>query len=80
MVAVPQMVEQRANADRLAQLGLGRGLDPEHLDAPSLWEAVDAVAEDPEVRGELARMRGECVAAGGAPRAADVIERVLAGR
>lgn len=80
MVAVPQMVEQRANADRLAQLGLGRVLDPEHLDAPSLWEAVDAVAEDPEVRGELARMRGECVAAGGAPRAADVIERVLAGR
>ena len=80
MVAVPQMVEQRANADRLAQLGLGRVLDPEHLDAPSLWEAVDAVADDPEVRGELARMRGECVAAGGAPRAADVIERVLAGR
>lgn len=77
MVAVPQMAEQRANADRIAELGLGRALSPENLDASSLWAAVDAVAEDPDVHRRLARMREECVAAGGAPRAAEVIEQVL---
>ncbi|MGO2112594.1 MAG: macrolide family glycosyltransferase, partial [Pseudoclavibacter sp.] len=41
MVAVPQMAEQRANADRLEALGLGVALDgdPETLSAESLWEA-----------------------------------------
>ncbi|WP_114853953.1 macrolide family glycosyltransferase [Brachybacterium sp. YJGR34] len=79
MVAVPQMAEQRANADRIEELGLGRSLRPEGLDAESLWTAVDAVAAAPEVYRRLARMREECAAAGGASRAADVIDQVLGG-
>ena len=77
MVAVPQMAEQRANADRIAELGLGRTLSPEDLDASSLWAAVDAVAADAGIRRRLSQMRAECVSAGGAPRAAEVIEQVV---
>jgi len=77
MVAVPQMAEQRANADRIAELGLGGALGPEGLDAAALWSAVDAIADDVGVRERLAQMRAECLAAGGAPKAAEVIERVL---
>lgn len=77
MVAVPQMAEQRANADRIAELGLGRGLDPAEVTAAELWAAVDAVAEDPRVRTRLEWMREEIDAAGGARTAADEIEHAL---
>lgn len=77
MVAVPQMAEQRANADRIAELGLGRALGPDGLDAAALWSAVDAIADDAGVRERLAQMSAECLGAGGAPRAAEVIEQVL---
>lgn len=77
IVALPQMAEQRANADRIVELGLGRALSPENLDADSLWAAVDAVAEDAGIRRRLAQMHQECVTAGGAAGAAQVIERVL---
>ncbi|MBZ2196709.1 macrolide family glycosyltransferase [Occultella gossypii] len=79
MVALPQMAEQRANADRIAELGLGRTLSPQRLDADTVWAAIDAVAGDDVVRDALARMRDESVAAGGATRGADVIDRVLTG-
>lgn len=77
MVAVPQMAEQRANADRLAELGLGRSLDPDGVTAEALWNAVDEVAADQAVHQRLAWMREEIDAAGGARAAADEIERVL---
>jgi MGT family glycosyltransferase len=77
LIAVPQMAEQRANADRIAALGLGLALDPAHLDADTTWTAVIAVADDAGVRDRLAQMRTEMDAAGGATKAADVIERVL---
>ncbi len=76
-VAVPQMAEQRANADRIAELGLGLALDPEHLDADAIWTAVTAVADDAGIRDRLAHMRTEMDAAGGATTAADVVEQVL---
>jgi len=77
MVAVPQMAEQRANADRLVELGLGRQLDPARISAAGLWEAVDGVAGDPGIRDRLAWMRREIDDAGGAVAAADVVEAAL---
>jgi UDP:flavonoid glycosyltransferase YjiC (YdhE family) len=77
LVAVPQMAEQRANADRIAELGLGTVLPPEAVTADTLWAAVEAVAGDGHVRERLAWMRAEMTAAGGAPAAADAVERIL---
>ncbi|MGV0746218.1 macrolide family glycosyltransferase [Mycolicibacterium sp. XJ870] len=77
LVAVPQMAEQRANADRIAGLGLGFALDPEHLNADAIWTAVTAAADDAGLRDRLAQMRAEMDTAGGATTAAGVIERVL---
>lgn len=80
LVALPQMAEQRANADRIQGLGLGLALDPEHLGADTLWKAVARVAEDAGVRERLEWMRGEIEAAGGAAAAADTVEEVLGRR
>ncbi|WP_433291698.1 macrolide family glycosyltransferase [Pseudonocardia sp. CA-142604] len=77
LVALPQMAEQRANADRITELGLGRALDPDGLTAPTFWNAVDAVADDTAIRERLAWMRGEIDTAGGATAAADAIARLL---
>ncbi|AOS62985.1 macrolide family glycosyltransferase [Actinoalloteichus hymeniacidonis] len=77
MVALPQMAEQRANADRIVDLGLGRALDPEVLTAEALWEAVDGVMHDPGIRDRLAWMRGEIAESGGAASAADTVENLL---
>ncbi|MGP9538561.1 macrolide family glycosyltransferase [Brachybacterium sp. AOP43-C2-M15] len=80
MVAVPQMAEQRANADRLRELGLGDVLDPGAVTPTMLWNALDRLARDPEVAHRLAAMSAEIRAAGGAPAGADVVERITAVR
>jgi MGT family glycosyltransferase len=76
-VAVPQTLEQEANARRLAALGLGLRLDPAELTPAALREAVDRVAGDRAVAARVAAMQREIVTAGGAPRAADVVEHGL---
>jgi MGT family glycosyltransferase len=77
MVAIPQMAEQRANADRIAELGLGTVLPPDRVTADTLWNAVEDVAGDEHVRERLSWMRREMTAAGGVPAAADAVERIL---
>ncbi|MFF3444991.1 macrolide family glycosyltransferase [Streptosporangium sp. NPDC002721] len=80
MVAVPQMAEQRANADRVAELGLGAVLAPGEITPKTLWRAVEEVAGDERVRERLAWMRQEMADAGGTPAAADAVEEILARR
>lgn len=77
LVAVPQMAEQQANADRIAQLGLGRRLASDDPDPAQLWHAVAAVTDDPQIQERLARMRREIDAAGGSVAAADAVEHAL---
>lgn len=77
LIAVPQMAEQRANADRIAELGLGVALDPEQVEEHSFWTAVNATAADGGIRDRLARMRTEIDRAGGAEAAGDIVEGVL---
>ncbi|MFC0436885.1 macrolide family glycosyltransferase [Kutzneria buriramensis] len=74
MVVVPQIAEHRATADRIVQLGLGARLDRERVRAETVRQAVEFVA----AHTSTSAMRDEIRRAGGAPAAADVIEKVLA--
>ncbi|WP_243639175.1 macrolide family glycosyltransferase [Streptacidiphilus pinicola] len=76
MVAVPQMAEQRVNARRLEQLGLGVYLPREQADASALLSAVRQVSGDPRVAAAVSAMREDVRACGGAAAAADVVEAV----
>jgi demethyllactenocin mycarosyltransferase len=72
IVAVPQMSEQRANADRIDELGLGRRLG-DGLTAGTLRAAVHSVVQDNDIRARVGRMRDAIDRAGGAAAAADVV-------
>ena len=78
LVCVPQMIEQEANAQRVAELGLGVRLDPATVTPAELRAAVDRVTADADVRVALDRMRAAIRVAGGATAAADAIETGLA--
>ncbi|MEV0733762.1 macrolide family glycosyltransferase [Polymorphospora sp. NPDC050346] len=79
-VAIPQAVDQFANADRLVEAGVGRRLPAEEVTARTLRAAVDAVADDPRLRHRLAEVRAEVRANGGLRHAADAVEAFLPGR
>lgn len=76
MVAIPLAVDQFLMADRLAAIGAGYLL-PEPVVTPSaLRRAVEGVRADPAVAGRLADHRQALWAAGGATRAAELVEEV----
>lgn len=75
LVAVPQMAEQRANADRIRDLGLGEALDPQTITPDALWDAVDRVVHDSQIARRLTDISAEIKASGGARAGADVVER-----
>jgi MGT family glycosyltransferase len=77
MVSAPQMAEQDATARRVEELGLGRRL-PTEPTPEALRDTVDAVADDPSIRTNLADMARTISKAGGAPAGADAIEGLLA--
>lgn len=74
LVVVPQWLDVAPNAERVAELGLGRLIPPEDLDAERLRAAVLGLAADDEVHRRVAAMRRHTAEAGGRGRAADVIE------
>ena len=73
VAALPQIAEQRLNAMRLADLGLGICLPAARQTPDGLRSAVTALLTDQRVRSRLDWMRGEIGRAPGAARAADVI-------
>ncbi|WRZ75867.1 macrolide-inactivating glycosyltransferase [Streptomyces sp. NBC_01237] len=77
MVAVPQAVDQFANADMLQALGVARHLPMEESDARTLRAAVLALVDDPEVAARAAEVRERMAREGGTRRAADLIEAEL---
>jgi MGT family glycosyltransferase len=79
IVAIPQMPEQRANADQIVRLGLGRQIGRAELNAPAVRRAVEEVSADEKVGARISRMRAEIHRAGGASLAADVIEAAASG-
>ncbi|WP_285509014.1 macrolide family glycosyltransferase [Actinokineospora sp. NBRC 105648] len=77
MVAVPQAVDQHINGARVAELGLGAHLPADEVTPERLRAEVLRVSADPDIAANLARMRAEVRAAGGARAAADVVESLL---
>jgi len=77
IVALPQMPEQRLNAARLAELGLGRCLELDQQTGPALRAAVETLRHDAGVRDRLGWMRAELNRAPGAAGAAGVIETAI---
>lgn len=73
MVVIPHHPEQRANADRIDELGLGRILSRETVSADLIRVAVTQVAADDGIRARTRGMRDHSRSCGGAARAADEI-------
>ncbi|ASO20713.1 MGT family glycosyltransferase [Actinoalloteichus hoggarensis] len=78
LVVVPRHPEQYANAERVAELGLGLLLPAAEATGETLRGAVLAAAEDTSTRDRLREMRGELERAGGARAAADRVEALAA--
>ncbi|MEU8814244.1 macrolide family glycosyltransferase [Actinoplanes sp. NPDC048796] len=78
LVVVPHGGENAVNADRLAELGCGTLLPPEELTAAALRRAVTETLADEGMREAAVRMSRHVAAAGGAPRAAEVLEARIA--
>ncbi|GAA0433456.1 glycosyltransferase [Acrocarpospora corrugata] len=77
MIAVPQAVDQFANADRLVELGVARRFDTADATAAALRKALLELTGDPDVAQRSRRSRAAAMTEGGTPRAADLIEAML---
>jgi MGT family glycosyltransferase len=77
LVAVPQMAEQRVNAAQIAELHLGVHLPREEATAAALRAAVLRVTTDDTIAAGVRAMQAHIAESGGAPAAADVVERML---
>ncbi|CAL9386546.1 macrolide-inactivating glycosyltransferase [Streptomyces sp. enrichment culture] len=80
MIAVPQAVDQFANAGLLQELGVARHLPTQEATASRLRAAALELTGDPEVARRLERIRAEMAEEGGTRRAADLIEAELPAR
>ncbi|MFC8394577.1 macrolide family glycosyltransferase [Streptomyces sp. NPDC057238] len=80
LVVVPQMTEQRVNAERVQALSLGVYLPREEATGEALRDAVRTVRNNPRVRAALATLGQDISQAGGSSAAADIVEKVLANR
>lgn len=78
VVALPQTPEQRANAARVAELGLGRTLGPGEYEPSALRRAVEEVADGEDVHRNIRWMRRAISRSGGPASAADAVEQHLA--
>ncbi|MEV0456685.1 macrolide family glycosyltransferase [Catellatospora methionotrophica] len=77
VLAVPQTLEQEANAARVEELALGVRTAPAGLTPAVLGQAVELMVKDVAVADGVARMRRQIQAAGGTGHAADLIEDSL---
>ncbi|QHY94868.1 Oleandomycin glycosyltransferase [Streptomyces sp. S4.7] len=78
MIAVPQGAEQFVNADQLVELGIARRIDTPDATAKTLRAALNELVTDTEVARRSAQLRADARAEGGTPRAANLIENMLA--
>jgi zeaxanthin glucosyltransferase len=78
MVAVPVTNEQPGIAARVAWTGAGETLPLKRVTAGRLRSLVSRVRQDAAYRAAAERVRQSIEAAGGAPRAAEIIEKSLA--
>jgi MGT family glycosyltransferase len=79
MVLVPQTTEQRANALRVEELGLGRVLAKQDVTVQSLREVAAQVTGDASVAERVRAVRERMRSVDGPAVAADAVETYLAG-
>jgi MGT family glycosyltransferase len=77
VVTVPQQPDAVTFARHLEKVGLGKTLDPDDATGATIRSAVEAVVADPGIARQVARMHTEIQGAGGAVRAADVLESLM---
>lgn len=80
MVVTPQAVDQFLVAQRVVEVGAGIALEPRRQTAEHLREAILRVRADPSYEIAARRVGDDLRSAGGAARAADVVEAQLATR
>lgn len=74
VVVVTYTPEDRVNARRITELGAGLEVPGAEATAERLREAVETVAADSEIQRRVAALRVAVLAAGGPPRAVQVID------
>jgi MGT family glycosyltransferase len=79
-VAIPQAVDQPANAAQLEAIGVGRHLTADPPTPDQIHDAILEVAADPQIRLRLDGIREELHRVGGPRHAADAVEDVATGR
>ena len=77
LVVVPLAFEQGAIGARIERCGAGLVIRPRRLTVRRLCEALDSVRTDPGFRRNAGSLAGDIAVAGGASRAADLIEAAL---
>jgi zeaxanthin glucosyltransferase len=80
MLAIPIAFDQPGTAARVLHAGVGEMLSRHLLTAGKVRGALSRLLADGRCRARAQALRAQALAAGGAPRAADVIEQVLATR
>lgn len=73
LIVVPQTIEQTHTARRVEELGLGIALDTKQIHAETLREAVNAVADRPDIRLRVKHMQDAIANAGGVQAAVNLI-------
>jgi len=73
MVAIPQAVDQPANAKRLEAVGVGRNLRADPPSPGEIRAAVLDMATDPRVRLQVNRIRGQIRREGGPGHPPDAV-------
>ncbi len=74
LVVVPYTPEEKVNARRVVELGLGTTVPSDEISPERLRAAVESVAGDPDIAGQVARMREAMLAGGGPERAVELID------
>lgn len=77
LVAIPVTNEQPGIAARVAWIGAGEIIVHQHVTSQALRTAIIRVRSNPSYRAAAERVRDAIQAAGGAPRAAELIEQRL---
>ena len=77
MVAIPVTNEQPGIAARIVWAGAGEAIALKRTTADRLRTLISKVRQDPAYRSAAERIRDSMRTSGGAPRAAEIIERIL---
>ena len=73
VITIPTSGDQWANAVRVQHYKLGVYLDPSEVNAEKITEAIETISGE-EYRGSVAKLQKMFLHAGGAERAADLVE------